>query len=338
MEEKIKKIYERLMDRESKEIYKSRTFFSLTGDYNEICHIVASIEQAKEIRKRVSEFSKIPVFLWGTGFWADYLYRGFPDISWSGFVDNYPGMETKNGLPVLPAEKFREKYQHALIVIASTAYHKEIYKQLTSWGYGAEKVVDAGAMILELFEQQYFDLSVLSHEEKEVFVDAGCFDGLSVKGFLRWSGGKYERIIALEPDKKCYEQCREQLKDVDKLTLINKGAWSSREVLSFHATGASDSAVSCDGEVQIETLQLDEVLRDRNVTFLKMDIEGAEKEALFGARKIIERCRPKLAISIYHRPEDIWELPGLILEICPDYKLYVRHYSFRDAETVLYAV
>lgn len=109
-------------------------------------------------------------------------------------------------------------------------------------------------------------------------------------------------------------------------------------MLSFHATGASDSAVSCDGEVQIETLQLDEVLGDRDVTFLKMDIEGAEKEALLGARKTIKRCRPKLAISVYHKPEDIWELPELILDIYPDYELYIRHYSLRDAETVLYAI
>lgn len=338
MEKKIKRIYEKLMDQESKEIYKSRVFFSLTGDYNEICNIVARTVQAKEIRRKVLEFSEIPVFLWGTGFWADYLYRGFQDIPWKGFVDNYPGKEIMNGLPVLQAEDFREKYQDALVVIASTAWHKEIYEQLKAWGHDTERIVDAGAMMLELFEQQYFDLSGLPHEEKEVFVDAGCFDGLSVRGFLKWSGGKYESIMAFEPDKKCYEQCRDQLKDVDKLVLVDKGVWSSREVLSFHATGASDSAVSCDGEVQIETVQLDEVLGDRKVTFLKMDIEGAEKEALTGAGKIIKECRPKLAISIYHKPEDIWELPELILDICPDYKFYMRHYSLRDAETVLYAV
>lgn len=338
VEERSRKIYKRLMDRESKEIYKSRVLFSLTGDYSEICHVVAKTVQAGELRRRVLKFSEMPIFLWGTGFWADYLYRGFRDIHWSGFVDNYPRIETKNGLPVLQAEKFREDYQNALVVIASTTWHKEIYEQLKSWGYDAERVVDAGALMLELFEQQYFDLPSLPHMEKEVFVDAGCFDGLSVRSFLKWSGGKYESIMAFEPDKRCYEQCREQLKDVDKLTLIDKGLWSSRKVLSFHATGASDSAVSCDGEVQIETLQLDEVLGDRDVTFLKMDIEGAEKEALLGARKTIKRCRPKLAISVYHKPEDIWELPELILDIYPDYELYIRHYSLRDAETVLYAV
>ena len=338
MDEKMKKIYSRLMDRESKEIYKSRVFFSLTGDYSEICNIVAGTAQAGEIRRKVLEFSGMPVFLWGTGFWADYLYRGFPDIRWNGFIDNYPQIETKNDLPVLAAEKFREKYQSALVVIASTVWHKEIYEQLKSWGYAMEKIVDAGAMMLELFEQQYFDLPSLPHKEKEVFVDAGCFDGLSVRNFLRWSGGNYESIMAFEPDKKCYEQCEERLKDVGKLTLIDKGVWSSREVLSFRATGASDSAVSSDGEEQIETVQLDEVLDDRNVTFLKMDIEGAEKEALLGAQKTIERCRPKLAISIYHKPEDIWELPELILDMYPDYELYVRHYSLRDAETVLYAI
>ena len=68
-----------------------------------------------------------------------------------------------------------------------------------------------------------------------------------------------------------------------------------------------------------------------------MDIEGAEKEALLGAEKITREQKPKLAISIYHKNEDIWEIPSLILEMNPEYRFYIRHYSFRFAETVLYA-
>lgn len=82
---------------------------------------------------------------------------------------------------------------------------------------------------------------------------------------------------------------------------------------------------------------LDQLLDD-NVTFIKMDIEGAEYKAIKGAETIIRNYHPKLAISIYHNAEDIWELPRLIMTICPDYKLYLRHYSIAQAETVLYAV
>ena len=80
------------------------------------------------------------------------------------------------------------------------------------------------------------------------------------------------------------------------------------------------------------------MLRDRKVTFLKMDIEGSELAALRGAERIIREQRPKLAICVYHKPEDMWEIPGFILNCHPDYKLYLRHYSISYTETVLYAV
>ena len=76
----------------------------------------------------------------------------------------------------------------------------------------------------------------------------------------------------------------------------------------------------------------------RKVTFLKMDIEGSELAALRGAERIIREQRPKLAICVYHKPEDLWEIPSLLLSYHPDYKLYLRHYSINETETVLYAI
>jgi hypothetical protein len=69
-----------------------------------------------------------------------------------------------------------------------------------------------------------------------------------------------------------------------------------------------------------------------------MDIEGAELNALKGAEQIIKRYKPKLAICIYHKPEDIWTIPNLLLEFVPDYQFYIRHYSLTCFETVLYAL
>ena len=80
------------------------------------------------------------------------------------------------------------------------------------------------------------------------------------------------------------------------------------------------------------------LMNKEEVTFIKMDIEGAELKALKGAKNIILRDKPKLAISIYHKPEDIVEIPLFIKELVPEYKLYIRHYSNDSIETVLYAV
>ena len=92
------------------------------------------------------------------------------------------------------------------------------------------------------------------------------------------------------------------------------------------------------GETEVQARRLDDVLAGRKVTFIKMDIEGSEMAALRGAERIIREQRPRLAISIYHKPEDMWEIPSYILQCHPDYKLYVRHYSISDTETVLYAI
>jgi hypothetical protein len=87
-------------------------------------------------------------------------------------------------------------------------------------------------------------------------------------------------------------------------------------------------------------ISLDEYLKNEKepVTFIKMDLEGAELNALKGAEQTIKEQKPKLAISIYHKPEDIWEIPNLLLELVPDYKFYIRHYTLIGAETVLYAL
>lgn len=88
--------------------------------------------------------------------------------------------------------------------------------------------------------------------------------------------------------------------------------------------------------IQVGTV--DKELEGEPVTFIKMDVEGAEREALIGAERTIRKYAPKLAISVYHRPEDIWELPEIILRYNPDYQLFLRHYSLNSCETVLYAV
>ncbi len=83
---------------------------------------------------------------------------------------------------------------------------------------------------------------------------------------------------------------------------------------------------------------IDNVCWEDKVTFIKLDIEGSELEALRGAEKIIRRDKPRLAISIYHKPQDYFEIPLYIRGLVPEYKLYIRHHKFNKNDTVLYAV
>lgn len=106
---------------------------------------------------------------------------------------------------------------------------------------------------------------------------------------------------------------------------------------TFFTEELTGSRVEEEGGIVVNGLDLDSIVKEDRVTYIKMDIEGSERRALEGAKKSIQRYRPKLAVSLYHKFEDIVELPAYILELVPEYKFYIRHYCSDVCETVLYA-
>ena len=177
--------------------------------------------------------------------------------------------------------------------------------------------------------------------EDEVFVDAGCLNCGTDIDFIEWNKGKYEQIYAFEPDNIMYEKCLSIIenKNLKKIEVVNKGLWSEKRQIGFHHNTNTSLSKICDVvENVIETISLDEFMKGGKVTFLKMDIEGAELEALKGAAETIKRYKPRLAISIYHKVNDYIDIPEYILSLVPEYKLYIRHYSCYKFETILYAI
>lgn len=84
-------------------------------------------------------------------------------------------------------------------------------------------------------------------------------------------------------------------------------------------------------------MPIDKIVGDDIVTFIKMDVEGAEYQSLIGAKNTIQKNKPDLAICIYHKQMDFIDLPSLILEMVPEYKIAFRHYTNYECETILYA-
>ena len=109
-----------------------------------------------------------------------------------------------------------------------------------------------------------------------------------------------------------------------------------REIRNFQLSNTYASKLSEYGETKIEVHPLDEI--DEKFGFLKMDVEGAEEEVLRGANRIISTQKPIIAISIYHKRDDIWRLPKLILEMNEEYTFFLRHYIVGVIDTVLYAI
>ena len=115
-----------------------------------------------------------------------------------------------------------------------------------------------------------------------------------------------------------------------------KGAWDKKDILKFSEEGTS-SVIMEKGMVTIPVDKIDNVIEDR-VDFIKMDIEGAEMNALIGAEKCLINCRPQLATSIYHSNNDMQDIPLYLHTILKDYVFKIGQYSPDNDETILYAI
>ena len=130
---------------------------------------------------------------------------------------------------------------------------------------------------------------------------------------------------------------KKRLFNYKNIEYITAGVYSHNDYLNFSISGGTDGMISSNGQISIPVCTLDKTLID-SPTFIKMDIEGSEKEALKGARNCIQKNKPKLAIAAYHFASDLWELANQIRDLNSDYKIYLRHYSETGLETVIYAV
>lgn len=185
--------------------------------------------------------------------------------------------------------------------------------------------------------EEYFDEKVIL-TDKEVFIDCGGFDGDTSIKFIGKCDGKYADIVIFEPELCKKEEIEKNMSGYN-YELYQAGVWSRNTRLYFDALETDGSHVSdVESDYMIEVVSLDETVYDKKPTFIKMDIEGSEQEALKGSKRIIKDFRPKLAICIYHKPDDLYEIPVLIKKLNPEYRLYLRQYSNSRFETVLYAL
>lgn len=182
---------------------------------------------------------------------------------------------------------------------------------------------------------QYFEGFLNLESKGETFVDVGGFDGYTTKEFIR-QYPKYNEILYFEPSKENLAKSKENLKNNDNIKFYQIGLSSEKGALYFNSDGSS-SKISTEGQEVIQVDKLDNIATN-TITFIKMDIEGAELNALEGAKETILKHHPKLAICVYHKPDDIWKIPELILSIRKDYKIYLRHYSEGFLETVMFFI
>jgi len=336
----VKNVYNHLQDDLSKEIFKNRLMYSLTDDYEHIRKIVRKTDEVKEIRSILERFNgNKKLILDGAGSMGELVYNLFPGVKWLCFSDKKVSKKEFCGLPVIKREHAVKSYPDAVFVITSYTYEKEIYRELIALGVKAENILNIGRKRKEQETRQYFKEPFIEYSEDEVIVDGGCYNGQTISNFYDNNKGIAKRIYAFEPDLINYNNCKVYIneKGYDNVQLFNKGLWNESTRLKFNAEHGEGSSVTDSGAEIIYVTSIDEAIKE-DVTFIKLDVEGSELNALIGAKNTIMKNKPKMAICIYHIKSDILEIARYILSLREDYKLYIRHYSFDSLETVLYSI
>ena len=189
--------------------------------------------------------------------------------------------------------------------------------------------------------KQYFPYFIKLQKD-EIFIDCGGYTGDTAIAFFKETqaqGIKYKNIFSFEPDTKNFEQLSKLKLSIPNLICLNKGTWNEKTILKFSNAGTIGSAISSDGDIQIEVDTIDNVLNGQRATYIKMDIEGAELPSLIGAKNTICNYKPKLAISVYHKYNDLLTIPKYIKHLNNEYKFYLRvYYKPYFYELVLYAI
>lgn len=188
---------------------------------------------------------------------------------------------------------------------------------------------------------QYFEQGIVHLIDDTIFLDCGAYTGDTVECFHRQTGGHFKLAYCFEPDPENYRVLDERAAVLapGRIIPVRCGLYSSSGNIRFQATGTIDARlIDCEGSIPVPVVSIDDYMADKDPpTYIKMDIEGAEREALEGARSTIRRWKPELAVSVYHKATDLWEIPLLMKSLNPGYKLYLRHYTTEIIDTVCYA-
>jgi len=194
---------------------------------------------------------------------------------------------------------------------------------------------------------QYYPADIIQLSDQESFVDVGAYNGDTMFDFIKKTNNQFDCIFAFELDKKNFKEMKSAVDKLsapvkNKIKMYNFGLLDEEKEVYYESGGSGSEStfinVINNASEAGKTVRLSDILKDEKVTYIKMDIEGSVLQALSGAEEIIKKQKPKLAICLYHKPEHLWEVPLYIKKIVPEYKIFIRHHTPLEYETVCYAV
>lgn len=245
------------------------------------------------------------------------------------------------GIPCLSEAEFMNRVNdNARIIVGFPGWcleMKEVVEQYKSFKNILYPIADT-------LNPSYIEPEIFNLDSREIFVDIGVLNLQNSIDFAEWannSAGGFEKIYAFEPDSKAYTYSMKRLAEIDgedrkKIELVNLGLGSEEKMVEFPVEYKGSGAKKNNEMISLKVVSLDAYLNGKPVTFVKMDVEGAEMDVLLGMQKTIVKYKPKLAVCIYHKHEDLFDISSFLLDLVPEYKFHIRHYNSNETECVLF--
>ncbi|HJT87183.1 MAG TPA: FkbM family methyltransferase [Bryobacteraceae bacterium] len=191
-------------------------------------------------------------------------------------------------------------------------------------------------------DPQYFPERLFRPAPDDCFVDCGAYDGDTLRGWAQWAGGCFRRAVAFEADPRNFSALEDAIAADERLRgrtdALQAAVGPRRSKVRFAASGLGSASVSESGDVEVGCVSLDETVLEQRPTYIKMDIEGAELDALQGASATMRRHNPLLAVCTYHTQDHLWRIPLKLQQLAPEARLALRPHCEDGFDVVCYAI
>ena len=181
--------------------------------------------------------------------------------------------------------------------------------------------------------EQYFDKELIPNIKNICFVDAGGYVGDTTSEVIT-NFPDFKKIYLIEPISENIRIAKRELGHFTNIEFLICGVSNKKETLYFNEE-KSFSTLYGKGTQSVQVDTIDNLINEK-VDYIKLDIEGAEQDAIDGAKETIKQYKPILAICIYHKAEDWYKIPQKVLAIESAYDIYLRHYMEGIFESVMY--
>lgn len=358
--EKMIQLFNRLQDELSKNIFWARIHFEAEPNMDRAVWLrevglgrcEQSVTWRDQLMSAAADGKKIVLYgagLRGTLVAERLLQSG---VDFFAFCDQKKAGEVILGKPVLSPQELISTPDQYAVIITTSLFSKEIFQVLQKQGFPPNSVLRCPEFEGEITSKNAYREFPELFKTGTAIVDAGCFDGEDTIRFAEWCSGAYSKIYAFEPDATNFRTCKANIEaaGVPNVVFFQAGLSESqgKSIFAGSLNGSSHLISSADiksnlphpdsgsDKDSVQVYALDDIA-ETEIGLIKMDIEGAEFDALHGAKQTIQRDKPLMAVCVYHRQGDMLAIMDYLHSLVPEYRFWLRHYGTLDEDTVLYA-